>query len=52
MRDVYPTEVTVLMPGDVIPSFVAYPAPTPQPCPPTRINWHLHQHNNPLYHSY
>ncbi|CAI8618163.1 unnamed protein product [Vicia faba] len=39
--NVYSREVSVLMPGDVIPTFIAHPAP----CCPERIAWPSHQHN-------
>ncbi|KAG5516837.1 hypothetical protein RHGRI_037536 [Rhododendron griersonianum] len=34
-------EVSVLMPGEDIPTFIANPAPVP--CPPERIAWPTHQ---------
>ncbi|KAH7836747.1 hypothetical protein Vadar_005163 [Vaccinium darrowii] len=34
-------EVSVLMPGEDIPTFIANPAPGP--CPPERISWPTHQ---------
>ncbi|KAL6991006.1 hypothetical protein U1Q18_009127 [Sarracenia purpurea var. burkii] len=34
-------EVSVLMPGEDIPTFIAHPAPVP--CPPQRISWPTHQ---------
>lgn len=34
-------EVSVLMPGENIPTFIANPAPAP--CPPERISWPTHQ---------
>ncbi|OIV93185.1 hypothetical protein TanjilG_20847 [Lupinus angustifolius] len=40
---VYANEVSVLMPGDEIPTFIAHPAPAP--CCPERISWPSHQHN-------
>ncbi|KAG5010552.1 hypothetical protein HKD37_07G019829 [Glycine soja] len=39
---VYASGVSVLMPGDEIPTFIAHPAP----CCPERISWPSHQHNN------
>ncbi|CAK9141567.1 unnamed protein product [Ilex paraguariensis] len=36
-------EVSVLMPGEDIPTFIAHPAPVP--CPPERMPWPSHQHN-------
>ncbi|KAK7319635.1 hypothetical protein RJT34_04358 [Clitoria ternatea] len=38
---VYASGVSVLMPGDQIPTFIAHPAP----CHPERIPWPSHQHN-------
>ncbi|XAR66419.1 hypothetical protein NMG60_11012652 [Bertholletia excelsa] len=38
-------EVSVLMPGEDVPSFIAHPAPVP--CPLERISWPTHQ-NKPL----
>ncbi|KAA8515313.1 hypothetical protein F0562_018457 [Nyssa sinensis] len=35
-------EVSVLMPGEDIPTFIAQPAP--MPCPAERISWPPHQH--------
>ncbi|KAL3519678.1 hypothetical protein ACH5RR_017827 [Cinchona calisaya] len=35
-------EVSVLMPGEAMPTFIAHPAPVP--CPPERIPWPSHQH--------
>ncbi|KAF8370166.1 hypothetical protein HHK36_003749 [Tetracentron sinense] len=40
---VYARGVSVLMPGEEIPTFIAHPAPAP--CHPERISWPLHQHN-------
>lgn len=40
---VYARGVSVLMPGDEIPTFIAHPAPAP--CCPERISWPSHQHN-------
>ncbi|KAL7213133.1 hypothetical protein ACSBR2_015780 [Camellia fascicularis] len=37
-------EVSVLMPGEDIPTFIAHPAPVP--CPPERISWPTHQHKS------
>uniref|UniRef100_A0A5B7ATQ4 Uncharacterized protein n=1 Tax=Davidia involucrata TaxID=16924 RepID=A0A5B7ATQ4_DAVIN len=37
-------EVSVLMPGEDIPTFIAHPAPVP--CPPERIPWPPHQHSS------
>ncbi|KAK3028510.1 hypothetical protein RJ639_038578 [Escallonia herrerae] len=34
-------EVSVLMPGEDIPTFIAHPAPVP--CPPERVPWPPHQ---------
>ncbi|XP_073061439.1 uncharacterized protein [Primulina eburnea] len=34
-------EVSVLMPGDTVPKYIAQPAPIP--CPPERIPWPSHQ---------
>ncbi|PWZ39686.1 hypothetical protein Zm00014a_037849 [Zea mays] len=38
---VYPRGVSVLMPGQDVPTFIAHPAPAP--CPPERIRWPSHQ---------
>jgi len=38
---VYASGVSVLMPGDEIPTFIAHPAP----CCPERISWPSHQQN-------
>ncbi|KAF5742254.1 hypothetical protein HS088_TW09G00298 [Tripterygium wilfordii] len=43
---VYASGVSVLMPGDNIPSFIAHLAPVP--CPPERNPWPHHQHNPSL----
>ncbi|XP_061363063.1 uncharacterized protein LOC133306717 [Gastrolobium bilobum] len=40
---VYTSWVSVLMPGDEIPTFIAHPAPAP--CCAERISWPSHQHN-------
>ncbi|XP_015068227.1 uncharacterized protein LOC107012813 [Solanum pennellii] len=37
-------EVSVLMPGEDVPTFLANPAPVP--CPPERDPWPLHQQNS------
>lgn len=39
---VYASGVSVLMPGDAIPTFIAHPAPIP--CPPEPFRCTLHQH--------
>ncbi|XP_023001755.1 uncharacterized protein LOC111495798 [Cucurbita maxima] len=44
---VYSCGVSVLMPGDHIPTYIAHPAPVP--CPPERIPWPQHQHNDLSY---
>uniref|UniRef100_A0A7N0TKF8 Uncharacterized protein n=1 Tax=Kalanchoe fedtschenkoi TaxID=63787 RepID=A0A7N0TKF8_KALFE len=36
---VYSRGVSVLMPGEDVPTFIAHPAP----CPPERVEWPLHQ---------
>ncbi|RVW46349.1 hypothetical protein CK203_075853 [Vitis vinifera] len=41
---VYARGVSVLMPGEDIPTFIAHPAPVP--CPPDRIPWPLKEHNS------
>ncbi|KAJ7946929.1 CTTNBP 2 amino-terminal-like protein [Quillaja saponaria] len=46
---VYANGVSVLMPGDDIPTFIAHPAPVP--CPPERIPQPPHQHNALLWSS-
>ncbi|KAH0984262.1 hypothetical protein GBA52_011439 [Prunus armeniaca] len=38
----YAKEVSVVMPGEDIPTFIAHPAPAP--CPRERAAWPLHQH--------
>ncbi|XP_031267788.1 uncharacterized protein LOC116126220 [Pistacia vera] len=43
---VYAKGVSVLMPGEQIPTFIAHPAPPP--CPPERILPPLNHHNNCL----
>ncbi|GMI77594.1 hypothetical protein like AT1G11120 [Hibiscus trionum] len=40
---VYTSGVSVLMPGDEIPTFIAHPAPVP--CPPECPSFPQHQHN-------
>ncbi|KAG4124183.1 hypothetical protein ERO13_D10G023500v2 [Gossypium hirsutum] len=50
---VYTSGVSVLMPGDEIPTFIAHPAPVP--CPPERPSLPQHQHDltaNPDYHNH
>ncbi|XP_028782543.1 uncharacterized protein LOC114738647 [Neltuma alba] len=42
---VYSSGVSVLMPGDEIPRFIAHPAPMPW-CP-ERVLWPSHDHNKP-----
>ncbi|OWM78631.1 uncharacterized protein LOC116195931 [Punica granatum] len=42
---VYAREVSVVMPGEEIPTFIAHPVPPP--CPPERVSWPLHHHHNP-----
>ncbi|GAB4826903.1 hypothetical protein Ancab_033781 [Ancistrocladus abbreviatus] len=44
---VYSKGVSVLMPGEEIPTFIAHPAPIP--CPPSRIQWPLREHNSLIY---
>ncbi|CAL0334395.1 unnamed protein product [Lupinus luteus] len=39
----YATWVSVMMPGDELPTFIAHPAPVP--CCPERISWPSHQPN-------
>ncbi|ESQ35741.1 hypothetical protein EUTSA_v10008990mg [Eutrema salsugineum] len=41
---VYANGVSVLMPGDDIPTFIAHPAPVP--CPPQHISQSQHQHSS------
>jgi len=41
---VYAKGVSVLMPGEEIPTFIAHPAPAP--CPSERMSLPLHQHNS------
>ncbi|XP_020184227.1 uncharacterized protein [Aegilops tauschii subsp. strangulata] len=38
---VYSKGVSVLMPGQDVPTFIAHPAPAP--CPPERVRWPSHQ---------
>ncbi|XP_058082761.1 uncharacterized protein LOC131230770 [Magnolia sinica] len=38
---IYAKGVSVLMPGQDVPTFIAHPAPPP--CPPERISWPHHQ---------
>ncbi|XP_010476008.1 PREDICTED: uncharacterized protein LOC104755346 [Camelina sativa] len=40
---IYSNGVSVLMPGDDIPTFIAHPAPVPVPCPPQQISQSQHQ---------
>ncbi|XP_027339294.1 uncharacterized protein LOC113853048 [Abrus precatorius] len=42
----YASWVSVLMPGDEIPTFIAHPAPAP--CCPERISWPSHQQHNTI----
>ncbi|KAK6919011.1 hypothetical protein RJ641_017433 [Dillenia turbinata] len=52
---IYARGVSVLMPGEEIPTFIAHPAPapapapapTPAPCPPERNPWPLHHQPSP-----
>ncbi|XP_017435529.1 uncharacterized protein LOC108342288 [Vigna angularis] len=46
----YASWVSVLMPGDETPSFIAHPAPAP--CCPERISWPPHQHSSVPYSTY
>ncbi|KAK7327939.1 hypothetical protein VNO77_22032 [Canavalia gladiata] len=39
----YASWVSVLMPGDEVPTFIAHPAPAP--CSHERISWPSHEHN-------
>ncbi|GAB2231427.1 hypothetical protein Droror1_Dr00010433 [Drosera rotundifolia] len=41
---IYSKGVSVLMPGEEIPTFIAHPAPVS--CPPNRIQWHLQVHEH------
>ncbi|XVE87976.1 hypothetical protein DITRI_Ditri19aG0031200 [Diplodiscus trichospermus] len=41
---IYTSGVSVLMPGDEIPTFIAHPAPVP--CPPERPSLTQHEHNS------
>ncbi|KAL0535091.1 hypothetical protein IC582_029411 [Cucumis melo] len=47
LMTVYSCGVSVLMPGDHIPTYIAHPAPVP--CAPERIPWPQHQHNDISY---
>ncbi|MCL7027753.1 hypothetical protein MKW94_014300 [Papaver nudicaule] len=38
---IYSRGVSVLMPGDKIPTYIAHPVPVP--CPPERVFWPHHQ---------
>ncbi|XP_010458494.1 PREDICTED: uncharacterized protein LOC104739747 [Camelina sativa] len=40
---IYSNGVSVLMPGDDIPTFIAHPAPVPVPCPLQQISQSQHQ---------
>ncbi|KAG9136342.1 hypothetical protein Leryth_027563 [Lithospermum erythrorhizon] len=40
----YAKEVPVVMPGELIPTFIANPAPVP--CSPERMQWPAHQHSS------
>ncbi|XP_042041596.1 uncharacterized protein LOC121787053 [Salvia splendens] len=40
------TEVSVVMPGEKVPTFIAHP--TPAPCPPERGPWPLHNPDVPF----
>ncbi|KAL0398614.1 UNVERIFIED_CONTAM: hypothetical protein Sradi_2204700 [Sesamum radiatum] len=40
-------EVSVVMPGNNVPTFIAHPAPVP--CPPERIAWPSHQPQSTLH---
>ncbi|KAG9452715.1 hypothetical protein H6P81_005619 [Aristolochia fimbriata] len=44
LMSVYAKGVSVLMPGQDIPTYIAHPAPPP--CPPERISWPAHQHSS------
>ncbi|GAV81882.1 hypothetical protein CFOL_v3_25335 [Cephalotus follicularis] len=44
---VYAKGVSVLMPGEEIPTFIAHPAPAP--CPPDRVLQPFHEHNSSRY---
>ncbi|KAK7412294.1 hypothetical protein VNO78_03747 [Psophocarpus tetragonolobus] len=46
----YASWVSVLMPGDETPSFIAHPVPAP--CCPERISWPSHQHSTLPYSPY
>ncbi|KAE9613519.1 hypothetical protein Lal_00016253 [Lupinus albus] len=46
---VYDSGVSVLMPGDEIPTFIAHPAPAPAPCCSERISWPSHHHHTSPY---
>lgn len=50
IMSIYARGVSVLMPGQDIPTFIAHPAPAPAPapapCPPERISWPHHQDNH------
>ncbi|ONK75940.1 uncharacterized protein A4U43_C03F22170 [Asparagus officinalis] len=41
---IYAKGVSVLMPGNDIPTYIAHPAPPPLPCPPDRVIWPPHHH--------
>ncbi|KAG0477217.1 hypothetical protein HPP92_014058 [Vanilla planifolia] len=43
MMSVYAKGVSVLMPGNDVPTFIGHPAPRPCPCPPERMPWPSHQ---------
>ncbi|KAF6167605.1 hypothetical protein GIB67_031188 [Kingdonia uniflora] len=41
---IYARGVSVLMPGEKMPTFIAHPAPAP--CPPERVPWPHHHYNS------
>ncbi|CAH2038305.1 unnamed protein product [Thlaspi arvense] len=45
MMTFYANGVSVLMPGDDIPTFIGHPAPVP--CPPQHMSQSQHQHSSP-----
>lgn len=41
----YAIEVSVVMPGEDTPTFIAHPTPAPAPCPREHVIWPLHSIN-------
>ncbi|MBA0787475.1 hypothetical protein Gotri_026143 [Gossypium trilobum] len=47
-HSVYANEVSVLMPGEETPTFIAHPTPALLPCPPDRVLRPLHQQSQSI----